>query len=40
MWVIVTTGKVMSMEQLSAVQGRAWDDIDVSLCLRYLILIA
>ena len=26
-----TTGKVMTMEELSAVQGRAWDDVDVSL---------
>lgn len=28
---IVTTGKVMTMEELSNVQGRAWEDIDVSL---------
>ncbi|KAI5292357.1 hypothetical protein KEM52_006420 [Ascosphaera acerosa] len=26
-----TTGKVMNDEELAAVQGRAWDDIDVSL---------
>ena len=26
----VTTGTVMSMEELSKVQGRAWDDVDVS----------
>lgn len=26
----VTTGKVMTMEELSNVQGRAWEDIDVS----------
>ncbi|KAI2316677.1 putative GTP cyclohydrolase [Ophidiomyces ophidiicola] len=27
---VVTTGRVMSMEELSSVQGRAWDDLDVS----------
>jgi len=27
---IVTTGKVMSLEELSEVKGRAWDDVDVS----------
>lgn len=26
----VTTGRVMSMAELSEVQGRAWDDVDVS----------
>lgn len=26
----VTTGKVMTMEELSNVQGRAWEDVDVS----------
>ena len=26
----VTTGKVMNMAELSQVQGRAWDDVDVS----------
>lgn len=31
---IVTTGKIMTMEELSNVQGRAWDDVDVSLCRR------
>ena len=25
-----TTGKVMTMEELSQVQGRAWEDVDVS----------
>ncbi|KAI9683133.1 MAG: putative GTP cyclohydrolase [Trizodia sp. TS-e1964] len=25
-----TTGKVLSMEELSNVRGRAWDDVDVS----------
>ena len=25
----VTTGKVMSLEELSNVHGRAWDDVDV-----------
>ncbi|KAI5306918.1 Uracil-regulated protein 1 [Ascosphaera pollenicola] len=25
-----TTGKVMSLEELSAVQGRAWEDVDSS----------
>lgn len=24
----VTTGRVMNMEELSEVQGRAWDDVD------------
>lgn len=28
-----TTGKVMTMEELSSVQGRAWDDVDVSPAL-------
>jgi hypothetical protein len=23
-----TTGKVLTMEELSAVQGRAWEDVD------------
>jgi hypothetical protein len=27
----VTTGRVMNMAELSNVQGRPWDDIDVSL---------
>lgn len=27
---LVTTGKIMTMEELSNVQGRAWDDVDVS----------
>ena len=27
---IVTTGKIMTMEELSNVQGRAWEDVDVS----------
>ncbi len=27
---IVTTGKVMSMAELSNVHGRAWEDVDVS----------
>lgn len=26
----VTTGKIMTMEELSAVKGRAWEDVDVS----------
>lgn len=26
----VTTGKIMTMEELSNVQGRAWEDVDVS----------
>lgn len=26
----VTTGKVMNLVELSEVQGRAWDDVDVS----------
>src|SRR5579871_1191020 len=25
-----TTGKIMNMEELAMVQGRAWDDVDVS----------
>lgn len=25
----VTTGKIMTMEELSNVQGRAWEDVDV-----------
>lgn len=25
-----TTGKIMTMEELSNVQGRAWEDVDVS----------
>lgn len=28
--VLVTTGKVMTLEELSKVQGRAWEDVDVS----------
>lgn len=28
--IAVTTGKVMSMAELSEVRGRAWDDVDVS----------
>jgi len=28
--IIVTTGKIMTMEELSNVQGRAWEDVDVS----------
>ena len=27
----VTTGKVMSMQELSEVQGRPWDDVDVGI---------
>lgn len=27
---IVTTGKVLNMAELSEVHGRAWDDVDVS----------
>lgn len=27
---LVTTGKIMTMEELNNVQGRAWDDVDVS----------
>lgn len=27
---VVTMGKVMSLDELNAVQGRAWDDVDVS----------
>lgn len=27
---LVTTGKIMTMEELSNVQGRAWEDVDVS----------
>jgi len=27
---VVTTGKIMTMEELSNVQGRAWEDVDVS----------
>lgn len=30
MFFLVTTGKIMSMEELSNVQGRAWEDVDVS----------
>lgn len=26
----VTTGKIMTMEELNNVQGRAWEDVDVS----------
>lgn len=26
----VTTGKVMTLEELNNVQGRAWEDVDVS----------
>lgn len=26
----VTTGKVLSLDELSQVQGRAWEDVDVS----------
>jgi hypothetical protein len=29
--VTVTTGKIMTMEELSNVQGRAWEDVDVSV---------
>lgn len=29
-YLAVTTGKVMNMAELSEVQGRAWDDVDVS----------
>jgi hypothetical protein len=29
---LVTTGKIMTMEELSNVQGRAWEDVDVSAC--------
>ena len=29
--VTVTTGKIMTLEELDKVQGRAWDDIDVSV---------
>ena len=28
---LVTTGKIMTMEELSNVQGRAWEDVDVSV---------
>jgi hypothetical protein len=28
---VVTTGKIMTMEELSNVQGRAWEDVDVSV---------
>lgn len=26
-----TTGKIMTMDELSNVQGRAWEDVDVSI---------
>lgn len=28
--IVVTTGKAMTMDELNNVQGRAWDDVDVS----------
>lgn len=28
-----TTGKVMTMDELNNVQGRAWEDVDVSVCI-------
>jgi len=31
-----TTGKVMSLEELSQVQGRAWEDVDVSSVLCFV----
>jgi len=34
----VTTGKVMSLEELSEVKGRAWDDVDVSSTFLELLL--
>jgi hypothetical protein len=37
MGVLVTTGKVMNMAELSEVQGRPWDDVDV--CIPFLLLI-
>jgi hypothetical protein len=27
-----TNGNVMTMDELSNVQGRAWEDVDVSVC--------
>lgn len=35
----VTTGKVMTMEELSAVQGRAWEDVDVSLNFHPILIL-
>lgn len=32
--VVVTTGKIMTMEELANVQGRAWEDVDVSAIAR------
>lgn len=32
---IVTTGKIMTMEELSSVQGRAWEDVDVSFLVGF-----
>jgi len=28
---VVTNGKVMTLEELGEVQGRPWDDVDVSV---------
>jgi len=36
----VTTGKVMSLEELSEVKGRAWDDVDVSSTFSALLLFS
>ena len=33
-----TTGKVMTMDELSNVQGRPWEDIDVCEASQYLLL--
>jgi len=32
----VTNGKVLSLDELSQVQGRAWEDVDVSLSNKYI----
>jgi len=35
---VVTNGKVLSLDELSQVQGRAWEDVDVSSLQQYGIL--
>lgn len=30
--IAVTTGKIMTIEELNNVKGRAWEDVDVSSC--------
>lgn len=33
--VLVTTGKIMTLDELSSVKGRGWEDIDVSVLFFY-----